>query len=904
MPLPPLPTELQRQLFDPSQFQADLTLSRSPVPAYKRWLSKAEQRLQEWFAAGRPIEQLLAGRTWVIDQLLTQAWAHLDWGQVPSVALIAVGGYGRGELHPHSDIDLLILLEHPEQERYREPLERFITLLWDLNLQIGHSVRTCDECVEAARDELATMTNLLESRTLVGPEALRQHLLAALDREQIWPSPEFLQAKYLEQRARHRKFNDTEYNLEPNIKSSPGGLRDLQMLGWVTRRKFGADTGMSDLVRIGFLTEEEYRSLVRDRNLLWQIRWALHQLTGRAEDRLLFDFQRELAERFGYRDSAQALAVEQFMQQYYRAVLDLGQLGELLLQHFDDSILHPEAAGTATALNDRFQVRNHYLEPIDPELFSREPGALLELYVCLGQHSELLGATASALRGVRANLHRIDAAFRADPRNQARFLELLRSPYALAANLRRLLRHGLLTRYLPEFAHCIGQMQHDLFHQYTVDAHSLLVIKFMRRFAYRSSAEQFPLAHQLVGQLAKPELLYLAGLLHDIAKGLGGRHATRGALIARSICHRHGLSRPDTRLVTWLVTHHLLMSTTSQRRDINSSEEIHRFARKVRSEERLNYLYCLTVADINATAPKLWNGWRASLLRQLYDSTRRALRNGLENPVDRHERIAEVQQQALEQLHEYGIDGARVRPLWEALGEEYFLRHSGDEISWHSVAILEHGDSQKPLIHLRDAGRERAEQGTQLFVYTPDQPHLFALCASALDRLQLSIHAARIITAGNGFSLDTFILHDLKGRPITQDPDRVALIEQRLAQQITQPEQYGAQIRRIPRRLKHFSRSAQVQLDRHPNLPLTIVEIHATDRPGLLAHIGQTFITLGLLVHQALIATLGERVEDVFFVTDLAQQPIEDPEQYHQIRQVLCQRINQFTGVRHKPSHG
>lgn len=520
-----VPTSFKAELFDRSQFRADITLSTSAIPAYKKNLTRARKKLDEWFWAESHIESLIYANTWYIDEVLTVAWEHLDWNTHCAIALLAVGGYGRGELHPGSDIDIMLLLTDESYDAHKDNIEYFLTLLWDIGLKVGSSVRSLQECTIQAKDDLTIITNLMESRLLSGPQTLFDQLHININPQHLWPSKTYLQAKFDEQRERHRKFNDTGYNLEPNIKSSPGGLRDLHMIGWITRRHFGTHDP-KELVDINFLTDTEHRQLQRSKAFLWKVRWGLHSVSGRCEDRLLFDHQCTLAERFGYHDHNGSLAVEQFMQSYFRTVLIVGQLKDLLLQHFDDAILNADQPQTITPVNERFQVRNHYIEPISPQIFSQHPPAILEMFVLMTRDSNILGPTAETIRLLREHRHLVDSQFRKDPRCAKLFIKLMQAPYALTANLRRLSRYGILGRYLPEFGRIIGQMQFDLFHTHTVDAHTLLLVKHLRSFYYKENSQRYPVATQLIKEIKDPELLHIAALYHDIGKGRGGNHSS------------------------------------------------------------------------------------------------------------------------------------------------------------------------------------------------------------------------------------------------------------------------------------------------------------------------------------------------------------------------------------------
>jgi len=861
-----------------------LRAASHPGKAAREILQQGQKRLDEAFST-TPIRQLVAARATLVDGVLIAAWRFFGLDSESNSALVAVGGYGRGELHPSSDVDLMILSADKPCRATCDKLEKFIAFLWDIGLEIGHSVRTLDECVTLARDDITIATNIMEARTLFGSDQLRETLAERTGPQQMWPSDQFFEAKWKEQDARHAKFNHTEYSLEPDLKNAPGGLRDLQTIAWVAKRHFGADS-LDDLVEVGFLTIDEHSILNKCQDYLWQLRWLLHQINGRNENRMLFDYQRQVAARLGHEDNTANLGVEQCMKRYYRVALAISVMNELLLQLFDELILQRGLTVKVRPINRRFQVHNDYLEVTDDSVFQRYPSALIEAFVLLGQNPEIKGVRASTVRLMIQHRKLIDEAFRQDSRNTSLFMELLRAPHALFTQLRRMKRYGVLGQYLPEFGRIIGMMQYDLFHIYTVDFHTLTVIKHMRRMRYDSAREQLPLAHEVFYRLPKPELLYISGLYHDIAKGRGGDHSTLGADDAIAFCQRHGLTSWDAKLVAWLVQNHLLMSVTAQRKDISDPDVVHEFARKLGDLVHLDYLYTLTVADINATNPKLWNSWRASLLRQLYRETRRALRRGLNNPIDKHDWIDETRDTALKLLEQRQIDRSAIEQLWAGIGDEYFLRENAADIAWHTEAIINRADPDAPLVLIRESSGVQFEGGTQIFIYTPDTENLFATTVSALDQLGLTIVDARIITSADGFTLDTYIVLDEQGTPIGEDWPRIDAIRSGLTDTLADPSRYPDVLqRRMPRRNRHFNVPTQVVISNDIINDRTAVDIQTLDRPGLLARIGRIFAEFNLLVQNARIATLGERAEDVFFVTDRSGKPIADPE--------LCQRLQQ-----------
>lgn len=878
--------------FDQSRFREALQRGNA-ITVFKDAISAANAQFDRRFLEGEDIRSLVYDRALFVDCIVHYAWHQFHQAEDdPGISLLAVGGYGRGELHPHSDIDLLILLDTDQPEPYQRNIEGFITLLWDIGLQVGQSVRTLEECVEITRNDITVATNILECRTILGSDHLRQRLVELSGPEHMWPADQFFQAKWEEQQERHEKHNNTEYNLEPNVKNSPGGLRDIQTINWVAKRYFGVRT-LRQLEGQGFFTEAEFAILRSGEEFLWKVRYGLHMLAGRAEERLLFDYQRELARLFGYEDQAGRLAVERFMHLYYRVVLALGELNEVLMQFLDEAINSHRAAETASPINERFQLRDGYIEVAHPQVFEEDPSAMLEIFVLMGNNPQIRGPRASTIRLIRENRDRIDDDFRNNPRNQQLFMDLLRSPHQLTTQLERMKRYGILGRYLPEFGRVIGQMQHDLFHTYTVDAHTLLAVKHMRQFLRPEAEEKFPVAAHVMRHLPKHELLYIAGMYHDIGKGRGGDHSTLGAIDARAFCERHGLLPRETRLVCWLVEKHLLMSHVSQKQDISDPDVIHNFAVEVGDQLHLDYLYALTVADMNATNPRIWNNWRAALLRQLYLETKRALRRGLEHVVDKQDIIDETQSAALQKLDRHGLSKARIREIWSELGEEYFLRENHLDIAWHTEAIANH-EGDEPLILIDDATGAGQDGATQIFVRVPEHPNVFAAVATCLDQLNLSIQDARIYQTRSGYMVSTFYVLDQYGVPIGEDLARLKRIHTALMAELRLVDDYRRVIhRRTPRKLKHFPMPTRTSINNDLTSGYTVLEVISPDRPGLLARIGRIFIEFNIRLQNAKISTLGERVEDIFFITDTSGQPLSDPAVCEALQREICRQLDQ-----------
>ncbi|MGH8279816.1 MAG: [protein-PII] uridylyltransferase [Gammaproteobacteria bacterium] len=845
-----------------------------------------DHALRAGFAAGIPIAELLHTRAEYVDRLVRRAWRAEFAALESQVALAAVGGYGRRELHPGSDIDLLILFLPGKHPALANAVAGFIACLWDAGLRASHSVRSVAECQAAARNDLATATNLMEARYLSGHRELFTELQAVLSPAQLWPARAFLDAKRREQAVRHAKYHDTPGQLEPNLKEGPGGLRDLQTVQWTAQRHFGTSS-FSGLRDAGFLNEAESQTLQTGQAFLWRVRFALHLLYGRHEDRLLFDAQPQLARQFGYRDGPALRAVENFMQDYYRTIKELGLLNEILLQALDE-ILQPADASGAEPLSEHFEIRAGLLRQTEPYRFSRYPGAILELFRIWQQQAGLKGVDAATLRALRANLARIDDEFRADPANHAVFMQILRARAGVTHALRRMSRHGVLAAYLPAFGAIVGRMQYDLFHAYTVDEHILAVVSNLRRFALSRYDHEFPFCSEIMQALPKPELAYLAGLFHDIAKGRGGDHSELGALAAEEFCLEHGLGTYDARLVAWLVRHHLLLSRTAQKQDIHDPQVVNAFVRQVGDPLHLDFLYVLTVADVRGTNPDLWTSWKAGLFAELYRATSRRLRQGLEEPIEKDEFVREIQAQALATLRSNGLLEARVRELWGTFTDEYFLHHTPDEVVWHTECLAQPAGDGASGVYVR---QQSLRGGTAIAILAAEDGTLFERITAALAELGLTVLDARLTPLKAGGRLDTYMVLEDNRAPI-DNPERLREIELWLQRETTRRNAAPRPIsRRAPRQVRLFTTPVEVQFREDPLARYTLMEIGAGDRPGLLSLIGQVLRRHKIRLQNAKITTVGERAEDVFFITDTANRPLADEARRARLRTDLQQKL-------------
>lgn len=880
-------------VFSAGKIRGRLRVAGKPaIATFKETLAWGRDRLFGLFNDGAPADVLVRARAQLIDEVLREVWER-HVGGAQGIALVAVGGYGRGELLPYSDIDLLVLHTPEALAEHRSRLEPFFTFLWDIGLEVGSSVRTVEECARIAAEDLTVITNLLESRLLTGDATLHADLLRDTAPDRLWPVADFFRAKLEEQRRRHAKYDDTGYKLEPNVKESPGGLRDIHTIAWVAKRHFGA-ASLQELRDFGFLSKQETDELFAGQDFLWRVRFALHMLTGRHEDRLLFDHQVRVASLFGYIDVAEGnakpdnRAVEQFMQLYYRTIKSLSCLNDMLLQLFEEAILGARSDGEVNILNARFQIRGSVIEARDERIFAAQPWALIELFTLMQSHPEITGIRAQTLRLIRRDLRLLDDTVRADLRTKSLFIELFRNGNGLTHGLRRMNRYGVLGRYLPAFGRIVGHMQYDLFHTLTVDEHILYVVRNARRIAMPQFADELPFPSEIFKRLAKPELLYLAAFFHDLAKGRGGDHSELGGADAIQFCLEHGLSHSDAQLIAWLVRHHLTMSLTAQKQDVQDPQVVTAFTQVVGTRERLDYLYLLTVSDIRGTNPKLWNGWRDSLLKELYKATARALEQGLDSLFTLEQRAEANRERALARITASGLDAATASATWARFETEYFLRHSVDELCWHLPEILLHPDAPQPLVLVKNF----EDRGTSVFIYCRDRDHLFGLTTGVLASLGLNILDARLHTTADGYVLDSYVVLESDGTAITA-AHRVQEIIERLARVIADPAITVVDVnRRTSTRLKHFNTPTSVHISQDAARGRTVLELVAADQPGLLSMIGRVFHKRGILLDAAKIATIGERAEDVFYLTDRAHQPLTEPALLDELREVLIRTLD------------
>ena len=880
--LTPLPL-LSKDIATNASLLADTPVTEKSLLGIPHWLTQINHDINRALERGVNIRQLVAARSGAIDELLIALfnWFELD---KTDLALFATGGYGRGELSLYSDIDILLLSPDEIGADASGKIDRLVALLWDIGLEPALSVRSVNDALEASLDHTIASAQL-EARLLIGNEALQDVPVQIVNKQ--WSPREFFEVKIAEAKARYLQHNATEYNLEPNIKTAPGGLRDIHIIGWVTKRYFRVGK-LYDLVQQNFLTEKEFDELNFAEGYLWQIRHYLHVLTGRNENKLLFDYQREIAQLMGYEtqpDDQPNAAVERFMRDYYRCAMQISTLSEMLTNHYYETIIEPQLPDDERPkkqpINARFNQVGDQIAMAHHRVFAQHPDSILEMFLLMGQYG-IKNVRTHTLRALKIAARGIDQIYRDNPAHQALFLANLKEQNYLFHRLRAMNRYGVLGSYIPAFAQVTGLMQYDLFHRYTVAAHTLFLIRILHRFTDPRFYEDFPLVSSIFQRIERKEILVLAAMFHDIAKGRGGNHSELGQTESTEFCLAHGMSLADANLVGWLTRYHLLMSMTAQKKDISDPEVVTIFANLVGNVTHLNHLYVLTVADMNATNPQLWNSWRATLMKQLYSQTRRILRADIDAPTNRQDMISATRTQALAMLDSVNnqhMNRDEVLRLWDDLGDEYFLREIPEDILWHTEAILNHppiglasNADSPPLVVLREH-RELALDAVQVFVYTQDQTNLFAVTMAVFDQMNLDVLDARIITATRDFALDSYVLLDPSGTLLV-DEDSQQELKQRLINAFKDPTLLKLTNKRIPRQLRHFEVTTVINFDFNEASDLHIMSLETLDQPGLLARVGQVFLHEKIEVHAARITTLGERAEDMFYISDQNDEPL------------------------------
>lgn len=887
--LTPAPAFITQQSWWP-QHSADWQTSIENVSDLKTLVKNIRQAVIAAFNSQSDISICVNGYAHAIDHLLWHVWQSQQL-QDDQATLIAVGGYGRAELHLQSDIDLMIVIPQHISADTETKLSAFLTLLWDCGLEVGHSVRTVDEAFAESKKDITVITCIMESRLLCGTPKLYETLKQRLANDQLWSSADFFHAKKQELLDRHAKYGDTLYQLEPNIKEGPGGLRDIQFIDWVTKRHFN-NHDLHELVAKGFILEKEYNSLRRVQEYLWGVRFRLALITQRRDERLLFDHQIELARRSGYNDSNANLAVEQFMQNYYRHLSECYQLVTLLSAHFQEHYLSDSQAQPKNIIAKYYYSVGDTLHINDADTLFTHPEILLDIFLTLQKHPTLTQIGSESIRLMRDNLHLIDHDFRHHTQHKQLFIEILRQPRLIARELKRMHSLGVLAAYWPAFGRIVGHMQYDLYHVYTVDHHILTVLTEARRLSDNKRTHDDISA--IFHSLPKLEILYLAALFHDVAKGRDGDHSAEGAQESMQFCLDHGLSQFDATLVSWLVENHLIMSITAQHKDLNEPSVIQKFTDQVSNIIRLNYLYLLTIADIKGTNPTLWNNWRSTLLADLYKYTAFQLR--AEAPRDNSAIIEDIKLSALTQLEQQGFDQQECQQFWQTHNDDYFLRHTDDEIAWHTHIALNPGNETTTHVHTR-VSQQRGS--TEIFIYTPDKAHLFAQLTDCLLQHNLSILDARIITSKTGMTFNTFNVTDHLGQVVDRQ-EQIKTIQNDIKHALTQDEIEHNQTQQfVSTRMLHFQVPAEINIKNADHLDHTVLHVHAADHPGLLANIARALADANVKVIGARISTLGEKVHDIFHITHMDDSKIihaqEQETLTHYLQAQLAPANNQHT---------
>ena len=851
----------------------------SPDTALRHRFRQRKAALLDGFRSSRPsipaALRLLRALTRLVDETLVELWNAA--GGPDGAALIAVGGYGRGELFPYSDVDVLVLLPSSRAPDLAA-IERFITACWDTGLEIGSSVRSLDECVAEAERDVTVQTALLESRLIAGSRrvfrAFRQASTRAIDAQA------FLRAKTLEMLQRHVKYEDTPYALEPNCKESPGGLRDLQVVIWVARAA-GLGRTWTELAAKGLITRFEVRQLQRNEGLLKLVRARLHVIAGRREDRLVFDLQTAIADSFGYRPTHAQRASEVLMRGYYWAAKAVTQLNQILMLNIEERVTGAEDQ-PMRPINDRFLDRAGLLEVKSDDLYRREPHAILETFLVYEQTPGIKGLSARTLRALYHARSVMDAKFRRDRVNRERFMAILREPQGQTHAFRLMNQTSVLGRYLWVFRRIVGQMQHDLFHVYTVDQHILMVLRNVRRFFIPEHTHEYPFCSQLAAQFDDPWVLYVAALFHDVAKGRGGDHSELGGAEARSFCRQHGIDRDNAELIEFLVREHLVMSRIAQKEDLSDPAVIEAFAAQVRDERRLSALYLLTVADIRGTSPKVWNSWKGKLLEDLYRLTLRAL-GGAKPNLDAE--IESRKQEARQLLALWSLLPATERPLWRTLEISYFARHDATDLAWHARSLWRHLMTFVPIVRARLSS---VGEGLQVLVYAPDRADLFARICGYFDSAGFNILDAKVHTSKTGYALDTFQVQSALAEEYQRD--LLALVEAQLAAALQSAGPLPEPSRgRVSRRVRSFPITPRVTLRPDERGQRWLLGVSTSDRSGLLYGIARVLAKHHVNLQLAKISTLGERVEDVFLVDGAA---LQKPKEQLQIESEVLDAIS------------
>ncbi len=853
----------------------------------KEFENRSSELLSNAFSQGVNVRELVIARSNHIDKLLSALWQHLTISK--EISLIAVGGYGRGELHPFSDIDLLVLTKVSTNSDNTDKLTQFISLLWDIGLIVGHAIRSLKQCVKLAKQDITVVTNLMESRLLLGNQELFDTMKDQTAPDRMWDAKSFFIAKTEEQRKRYKKFDGSSFDLEPNLKSSPGGLRDIQLIAWVAQRQYYPQS-LFQLIKQNVITKKEYYTLVKCQLFIWKVRYALHLTSGKAEDRLLFDYQKDTAELMGFKDSDNLLAVEKMMKRYYRSVLVIRNISDILLQSLEENMQGQTGKKDIQDIDDDYQIINHRIDAKDTAIFNTYPNHLLKIFNLVAEDSSIRGITAPTLRAIRASRNKLTKKFVKNPDNKKLFLRFWNIKHSNSRAMFLMKKSGILSDYLPAFKKITGQMQYDMFHSYTVDEHTLFLLKNLTEFADAEAEKQFPLCHRIMCKQTNPEVIYLAGLFHDIGKGRGGDHSEIGAIEAFNFCKQHSMELKDCETISWLVANHLLMSLIAQKRDTSDPMVIKNFAEIVGTPRKLELLYILTVADIRATSRSLWNSWKDSLLKELALATLSYLKD---EQIRQLEPWKDTRQAALDILTNDGYEVENIELFWQHLGIPYFLKNPAKTISWHSKCILDQiEDTQSAAPRTVVAIRKRLDGGgSEVFVYSKDVDDLFASITATLAQHGLNVQGASIYTDDSGYCYDSFFTLNNTGKPTINRTEQERLHQSIKSNIKTLKSENIVIQRRMPRQFKHFDVNTEIVFSNDEYSQYTRLDIVARDQPGLLALMAQAFKQCKIRLHDARITTLGEKVEDTFIISHKDNSPIESERERQNIRQAIEQLL-------------
>ena len=827
------------------------------------------------------IKKLIKNKSTIIDQLIKNSWIKNNL-EDKDISLIAVGGYGRSELFPYSDIDILILINNYENKDLIKNVENFIAEIWHFKVAVGHSVRTIKECIYAIKDDVTIYTNLLDCRFITGNKDLYNNLLKNIKKNSLWSKEKFLSAKKIEQKNRYNKYSNTGYLLEPDIKEGPGGFRDLQTLIWVAKRNFNTNS-LFDLYNNKIITKKEYLALLQSERFLSKTRFLLHYLHNKPEERLYFANQKKLAELFGY-DCKTNIGVEKFMQNFYKHISNIKQLNEILVK-FIENPSGEKFFQKSKIINDVFYVKNNSISVKNRNIFHKHPSKLLEIFLIKNEKDELYDISANTIRDIRESLYLINKDFRSNSKNKKLFMDIFLQDNGVARCLRKMNDYGILAAYLKPFSKIVGMMQFDLFHIYTVDEHTLAVLSYTRYMSTKDCKNKYSFVYEIFKNLLSPEILYLGAIFHDIGKGQKKDHSAIGSKESLKFCENHGMNKHQSEMVSWLVENHLLMSLTTQKKDISDIDVIKDFAAIVKTQERLDYLYLLTIADIRGTNPELYTDWKDSLLKELYLSCKSYFRKNKPN-IKKPDRYIKNLKQSVEKMLLKNIGKNDFEKIWSYLNTDYLRRHSEKEVAWHIELIA--NNLNKSAVSFK---KNQVKGCTELAIYQNYRKNIFSYIANIIDNLNINIVDARIITLKKDQAIDTYLLLDNKGKFIT-DKYTLNFLKEKIYNVLENPD---CKIKKITKKqtanIANFKKFIKVQLTQKSSEIL--LEISTLDHPGLLSKICESFDSCDLMVKDAKISTLGEEANDVFILVPVNEKP-KIKIDFNQIESKIREKISEL----------